>query len=54
MPPGATFFFGSDEEVLAREAGGAIGFHVAGTRYGKRKDGPTPIESLIDDYRPAA
>lgn len=52
IDPQATFFFGSDDEVLAREAQGAIGFHVAGTRYGKRKDGPTPIEVLVKEHRP--
>lgn len=52
IDPDATFFFGSDEEVLAREAHGAIGFHVAGTRFGKQKAGPTPIELLVAEHRP--
>ena len=52
VDPSATFFFGSDEEVLAREAAGAIGFHVSGTRYGKRKDGKSPIEVLVHEARP--
>src|SRR5690349_4502935 len=52
IDPSATFFFGSDEEVLARESQGAIGFHVAGTRYPKRGDGPTPIEALIQEHCP--
>jgi hypothetical protein len=52
IDPQATFFFGSDEEVLAREAQGAIGFHVAGTRYGKRKNGSSPIEALVQERCP--
>ena len=52
VDPDATFFFGSDEEVLAREAQGAIGFHVAGTRYAKRREGPTPIEALVAEHCP--
>lgn len=53
VDPDAVFFFGSDEEVLAREKEGAIGFHCAGTRYPKRtQDGLTPLEALVRDYRP--
>jgi hypothetical protein len=51
--PQATFFFGSDEEVLAREREGAIGFHCPGTRYPKqRADGLTPMEALVTEHRP--
>jgi hypothetical protein len=48
----ATFFFGSDEEVLGREQEGAIGFHVAGTRYAKTADGPTPMEAIVRERCP--
>jgi hypothetical protein len=51
VDPDATFFFGSDDEVRAREAAGAIGFHVAGTRYPKTDDG-LPIEALVREHRP--
>jgi hypothetical protein len=52
IDPQATFFFGTDQEVVAREAEGAIGFHVRGTRYAKTNDGPTPFEALIAEYVP--
>lgn len=49
----AQFFFGSDEEVLAREKAGAIGFHVPGARYPKRSsDGLTPLDALVKEHRP--
>jgi hypothetical protein len=52
VDPEATFFFGSDEEVLAREREGAIGFHCPGTRYPKKEgDGLTPIEALVQEHR---
>jgi hypothetical protein len=48
----AVFFFGDDEEVLARERDGAIGFHCSGTRYPKKnKDGLTPLEALVQEHR---
>jgi len=52
VDPDATFSFGSDDEVRERERQGAIGFHVAGTRYGKRDGGPSPIEQLVREHRP--
>lgn len=52
VDPEALFFFGSDEEVLAREREGAIGFHCKGTRYPKTKEGPTPMENLVQEHRP--
>ena len=49
----AQFFFGSDEEVLAQEQSGAIGFHCPGTRYPKKnQDGLTPMEALVREHRP--
>ena len=53
VDPDASFFFGSDDEVLAREKDGAIGFHCAGTKYPKRRaDGLTPLEALVQEHRP--
>ena len=53
VDPDAQFFFGSDDEVLAREREGAIGFHVAGARYPKKSsDGSTPLEALVKEHRP--
>lgn len=53
VDPDAQFFFGGDEEVLAREQDGAIGFHVAGARYPKKSnDGLTPLEALVKEHRP--
>lgn len=53
VDPDATFFFGSDEEVLAREKEGALGFHCPGTRYSKKSDdGLTPMEALVAEHRP--
>jgi hypothetical protein len=53
VDPSAEFFFGTDEQVLAREKEGAIGFHCAGTRYPKKnKDGLTPMEVLVSEHRP--
>ena len=53
VDPEATFFFGSDEEVLGREQEGAIGFHCPGTRYSKKnEDGLTPMEALVKEHRP--
>lgn len=54
VDPEASFFFGSDEEALAREREGAIGFFCPGTRYGKgAKGAPSPLEVLVAAYRPA-
>ena len=53
VDPDAQFFFGSDDEVLAREREGAIGFHVSGARYPKKaSDGSTPLEALVKEHRP--
>ena len=53
VDPEAEFFFGTDEEVLAREQDGGIGFHCPGTRYPKKnKDGLTPMEALVSEHRP--
>lgn len=53
VDPEARFFFGTDEEVLASERDGAIGFHCSGTRYPKvSKDGLTPLEVLVNEHRP--
>ena len=53
LDPEATFYFGAtDDEVRAREAAGAIGFHVAGTRYAKIPGGPGPFERLVAERRP--
>lgn len=53
VDPEAAFFFGTDEEVLAREMDGAIGFHCPGTRYPKlTKGGSTPLETLVHEHRP--
>jgi hypothetical protein len=52
VDPEAVFFFGSDEEVLAREREGAIGFHCKGTRYAKAKGQPSPMEALVKEHRP--
>jgi hypothetical protein len=52
VDPDAAFFFGTDEEVLALEKVGAIGFHCAGTRYPKKNHGPTPMELLVSEHRP--
>jgi hypothetical protein len=54
VDPAASFFFGNDdEEVLAREKDGAIGFHCAGTKYPKKGvDGLTPLEALVQEHRP--
>jgi len=52
VDPEARFFFGTDEEVLASENDGAIGFHCPGTAYSKAtKDGLTPLEALVREYR---
>jgi hypothetical protein len=49
----ATFFFGSDEEVLAREKEGAIGFFSPGSAYPKStKEGLTPLEALVNEHCP--
>jgi hypothetical protein len=53
VDPQAVFFFGSDEEVLAHEAQGALGFHCPGTRYPKKdKNGLSPIEALVNEHHP--
>lgn len=52
VDPQATWFFGSDAEVLERERQGAIGFHTAGTRYGKQRDRPSPIEQIVAEHCP--
>ena len=53
IDPEATFFFGSDEDVLAQEKQGALGFHCPGTRYAKKNaDGLTPMEALVAEHRP--
>jgi hypothetical protein len=53
VDPDAVFLFGSDEEVLAHESNGAIGFHCPGSRYPKKDhDGLTPIEALVKEHRP--
>ena len=53
VDPEATFFFGSDDEVLAREAAGtSVGFHVAGTKYEKAPGGLMPIQTLVKEHRP--
>jgi hypothetical protein len=53
VDPDAQFFFGTDQDVLAREAEGAIGFHCPGTRYPKKnQDGKTPLEALVAEHRP--
>ena len=53
VDPDAVFFFGTDEEVLAREQDGAIGFFCPGTRYPKRApDRLTPLETLVKEHRP--
>lgn len=53
VDPDAEFFFGSDEDVAAREREGAIGFHCPGTRYPKQgKDGLAPLEALVREHRP--
>jgi hypothetical protein len=52
VDPEATFYFGTEDEVLERERGGAVGFHCRGTRYPKLDaEGLTPIEALIRDHR---
>jgi hypothetical protein len=51
VDPEATFFFGSDEEVVEREREGGRGFHCAGVRYPKvDAAGRTPIEALLHEY----
>jgi hypothetical protein len=53
VDPDASFFFGTDEEVLARQNEGAVGFHCAGTTYPKKSaDGLTPLEALVREHRP--
>lgn len=48
----AVFFFGSDEEVLAREKDGAVGFFCPGTRYAKGAKGTaSPLEVLVAEHR---
>jgi hypothetical protein len=53
VDPAAVFFFGSDQEVVAREKDGAIGFFCPGTRYAKGPKGtPTPLEVLVAEHCP--
>jgi hypothetical protein len=52
IDPEASFFFGTDDEVRAREREGAIGFHCPGTRYPKTDDGAMPMEVLVREHRP--
>jgi hypothetical protein len=53
VDPDASFAFGSDEEVLALERDGAIGFHCPGTRYPRKNAaGLTPLEALVQEHRP--
>jgi hypothetical protein len=53
VDPDAIFFFGSDEEVLARQREGAVGFNCPGTRYPKKGEGDlTPLEALVQKHRP--
>jgi hypothetical protein len=54
VDPAARFFFGSDEEVVAQEQAGAVGFFCPGTRYGKGDKGaPSPLEVLVREHRPS-
>jgi hypothetical protein len=53
VDPEAAFFFGTDEEVLARAQEGAIGFFCPGTRYAKGPKGSaSPLEVLVAEHRP--